>query len=83
MELLARQTGGRYQSISKGENVEAVCAALADDLRSQYILGFPTGGSGEARYRTLKIEIPGRSGTVQHRRGYVGRLPASRPGHRR
>ncbi len=81
LNLLAHLTGGRYYSIEGG--VDAICAAIDDELRSQYVLGFAAGGSGRVSYRKLRVTVPGRKVDVLHRRGYSGRLPfpetASRP----
>lgn len=79
LNLLAHLTGGRYRSIVEKPDVEAACAAIDEELRSQYVLGFATGASGAARYRSLEVKIPSRKVTVLHRRGYVGRLPALAP----
>lgn len=75
LNLLAHLTGGRYYSIES--DPRAVCAAIDAELRSQYVLGFATGGSGHAGYRKLKVTVPGRKVDVLHRRGYSGRLPFS------
>ena len=77
LNLLAHQTGGRYYSI-QGE-ADAVCAAIDEELRSQYVLGFAT-GSGQIGYRSIRVTVPGRKVEVLHRRGYNGRLPAPEAG---
>lgn len=79
LSLLAHLTGGRHHSVT-GDDVEEVCATVVEDLRSQYLLGFATGAAGSKRYRMLEVEVAGSKATVLHRRGYFGRLPASKPG---
>ncbi len=74
LNLLAHLTGGRYYSIR--QDAGAVCAAIDQELRSQYVLGFATSGTGATRYRTLEVRVPGRRVEVLHRHGYTGRLPA-------
>lgn len=77
LNLLAHQTGGRYYSI-QGE-ADAVCEAIDEELRSQYVLGFAT-GTGQIGYRSIRVTVPGRKVEVLHRRGYNGRLPAAEAG---
>ena len=77
LNLLAHLTGGRYHAITDRQEVAAACGAILDDLRSQYILGFSTGAVGGKAYRSLKVDVPGRNVKVLHRRGYIGRLPAT------
>ncbi len=77
LNLLAHLTGGRYYSI--GQDAGEVCAAIDQELRSQYVLGFAASGSGATRYRSLEVRVPGRRVEVLHRRGYSGRPPAPAP----
>ncbi len=78
LNLLAHLTGGRYHSVT-GEDVEEVCATIVQDLRSQYILGFATGGAGPPRYRSIEVKVRGKKRSVLHRQGYTGRSPAAEP----
>ncbi len=75
LNLLAHLTGGRYYSVM--DDADAVCSAIDQELRSQYVLGFATGGTGAIRYRSLAVRVPGRRVEVLHRQGYSGRLPAA------
>jgi VWFA-related protein len=76
LNLLASTTGGRYYSISGQEELQAALAAILDDLRHQYVLGFAT-GEGPARQRDLKVQVDAGDRTVLFRRGYKGPPPAS------
>jgi Ca-activated chloride channel family protein len=75
LNLLAVTTGGRYYSISNQEDLQKALAAILDDLRHQYVLGFPT-GEGPSRQRSLKVEVKAGDRTVLFRRGYKGSPPA-------
>ena len=76
LNLLAHLTGGRYYSIaSQDRDVEAACAAIDDELRSQYVLGFAVGGEAQDAYHSIRVTVPGRKVEVRHRLGYSGRLP--------
>ncbi len=75
LNLLARLTGGRYYSIVERREVAAVCDAIDQELRSQYVLGFAAGAAGSTRFRSLQVTVPGKKVEVLHRHGYSGRLP--------
>lgn len=77
MNLLAHLTGGSYYSAVDETEVEAACAAILNELRSQYILGFSTGGSGESVARSIEVRVKKRSLDVSHRQGYEGQPPLS------
>ena len=78
LNLLAHLTGGRYYSI--GRDAGDACALIDQELRSQYVLGFATGGSGSINYRSIRVTVPGRKVDVSHRLGYSGRLPSAGSG---
>ncbi len=74
LNLLAATSGGRYFSITSTEELNLALAAIRDDLRHQYVLGFAT-GDGADRFRRLEIQVPGKR-AVLFRRGYTGPPPA-------
>jgi Ca-activated chloride channel homolog len=78
LNLLAGVTGGRYYSISQAGDLPKALAAIAQDLRHQYVLGFST-REGERAYRHLTVEVKakglGDRATVVFRRGYIGPPP--------
>jgi Ca-activated chloride channel family protein len=75
LSLLAATSGGRYFSISSTEELNVALAAIREDLRHQYVLGFAT-GDGSDRFRRLEIQVPGKR-AVLFRRGYTGPPPAA------
>ena len=77
LNLLARQTGGRYYSVEGPNEVKEACAEIAEDLRYQYVLGFETTGSGTPGYHKIEVEVKGRKvRQVSSRKGYKGLPPA-------
>jgi Ca-activated chloride channel family protein len=75
MNLLAHLTGGSYYSAVEETEVEAACEAILNELRSQYILGFSTGGSEEPAARSIEVRVKKRNLEVSHRGGYEGQPP--------
>ncbi len=77
LNLLASFTGGRYYALRSSRDLAAVSAAVAEELRYQYVLSFPVTGRGESRYRRIEVDLPGREHLrVLARKGYEGRPPA-------
>lgn len=71
MELLARKTGGRMFEYSKKQPIEKIYAAIQEDLRSQYNLGFSPDKDGlEPGYHKLHLATKQKELTVQAREGY-------------
>lgn len=75
LNLLAATTGGRYYAISHVDDLQKALTAILNDLRHQYVLGFPT-GEGKPRQRDVKVEVKSGDRTVLFRRGYKGPPPA-------
>jgi Ca-activated chloride channel family protein len=73
LNLLAYETGGRYYPLASEEDLRKALAAIAEDLRHEYVLGFST-GEGGSRYREIEVDV-GRNRSVLFRRGYKGPPP--------
>lgn len=77
LNLLASLTGGRYYALTSSRELAATFAAVAEELRYQYVLSFPTAAKGASRPRQIEVELPGRDHLrVLARKGYEGRPPA-------
>jgi VWFA-related protein len=78
LSLLAAVTGGRYYPISSPEDLQTAIAAILDDVRHQYVLGFST-GDGAVQFRQLRVEVNEQvkdQRAIVFRRGYKGTPPA-------
>jgi Ca-activated chloride channel family protein len=75
MNLLAHLTGGRYRSAFDEGEIDQASAAILDELRHQYILGFPSGEGGEVAPRSIEVRVNRKHVEVSHRRSYLGRPP--------
>jgi Ca-activated chloride channel family protein len=75
LHAFAENSGGRAfivaeSWISRGSQIERVLDTVADELRSQYTLGFYPSRPDDGRYHQLRVRT--RSGnTVRARRGYI------------
>ncbi|MFQ5350431.1 MAG: VWA domain-containing protein [Thermoanaerobaculia bacterium] len=74
LRRLAAATGGRYFSIGAAADLAESCRSVIDELRSRYVLGFPTAG-GESRWRRLRVEVKRRGVEIRSRAGYHGPPP--------
>lgn len=75
LNLLASLSGGQYHSATDAGEVLTACRAILEELRHQYVLGFPTTEGGNPRYREIVVEVDGRKRRVSFRRGYHGGPP--------
>ncbi len=76
LRRLAAATGGRYLPIESAGDLAEACHSVIEELRSRYVLGFPTAG-GESRWRKLEVEIKRRGVEIRSRAGYHGPPPAT------
>ena len=72
---LAEHTGGRVYPVDNLNDLESISAALGNDLRSEYLLGYvPSNDSRDGKYRHLTVKLaipPGKPiPSVFYRRGY-------------
>jgi len=68
---ISEETGGRIFEVSKKETVDQIYAQIADELRSQYVLGYtPDKANSSAGYHKLALTTDKKDVTVQTRAGY-------------
>jgi VWFA-related protein len=68
---ISEETGGRIFEVSKKETVDQIYAQIADELRSQYVLGYtPDKANSAAGYHKLALTTDKKDVTVQTRAGY-------------
>lgn len=78
LQALAENSGGRAfllaeSLINRGGQIEKVLDTIADELRSQYTLGFYPSRPDDGRFHQIRVRT--RSGTVRARRGYIATAP--------
>jgi VWFA-related protein len=68
---IATKTGGQMFEVTKKENVEAIYAQIAEELRSQYMLAYtPDKSSGEPGYHRVTVAAKDKDMKVQTREGF-------------
>lgn len=78
LRKLAEETGGGYYLLSGTKDLNATFARIAQELRSQYVLGFaPTVLDGKVHKLVVKIKRPGMK--VRARKTYVAASEPARP----
>ena len=73
LQLIAEQSGGRYQRIPTAEEMPRVVQDLLEELSSRYIVSFTTSGLGVRKWRSLSVTVDGFDAVT--RKGYLGTLP--------
>ena len=72
LERISRETGGRMFEVSKKESVDDIYKQIAEELRSQYSLGYTPdrGGASAAGYHKIQLAARKKDLAVQTREGY-------------
>lgn len=78
LNQLAEISGGRVFAPSASRDLAAVYAAILEELKAQYVLGYVSDNpKTDGRFRRLKVELRGKGLRVRHRQGYV--VPRKQP----
>lgn len=81
--MIAEQTGGRFYSPGRIEELSGVYSQIADDLRIQYQLSYnSTNREYDGRWREIRVQIKNHpKAVVRARKGYYARKqdPMSAP----
>lgn len=71
LKKMTEETGGRVIFVSRGKDLDRAFQEIADELRSQYSLGYtPTNSHHDGTFRKLKIKLARDGMHVQARQGY-------------
>lgn len=76
LELLARASGGRFHRADDLDEAVLVAASIYDQIRHQYVLGFPARADGPQSYHRIEVTVEGHpKAQILHRHGYRGGSP--------
>jgi hypothetical protein len=71
LERVSKETGGRLYEVSKKESVGQIYSSIAEELRTQYSMGYtPDKESAATGYHKLKLEARRKDLVVETRDGY-------------
>jgi VWFA-related protein len=71
LEKMSKETGGRFFEVSKKQTVGEIYDGIAEELRTQYSMGYtPDKGSEASGYHHVVLTVKKKDLTVQTRDGY-------------
>ena len=71
LEQMSRETGGRFFEVSKKMPIDKVYAAIEEDLRNQYSMGYsPEPAESDRSYHHIHLLTKRKELIVQTREGY-------------
>jgi VWFA-related protein len=71
LRAIAEHTGGRVYPVQTLSNLDGVYKQVADDLHSQYSIGYyPSNSAHDGRWRSIRVETRDRNAIVRARSGY-------------
>lgn len=70
LQRISKETGGRYFEISRKDSVEDAYASIADELRTQFVLGYTPPKDQSSGYHTIHLTTKDKDQIVQAREGY-------------
>ena len=71
LQTITARTGGRVYLTNTFDDTRAAFAAIADELRNQYLLGYySTSNRSDGKYHKIKIELARKGFQIRARPGY-------------
>ena len=71
------QSGGRTKVVRGSAELIPALQEIAQELNSQYLIGYSTAHGADARYHSIRVRVPGHDYRIRARRGYVAERPRS------
>jgi VWFA-related protein len=68
---ITNQTGGHTQVVRDTTELAAATGRIAEELNSQYMLGYSSPHPADGRYHSIRVKISGTGFRVRARNGYV------------
>ena len=70
LQRIAQESGGRYFQINKKDTVDDAYASIAEELRTQFVLGYTPPKDQSSGYHSIHLATKNKDQTVQTREGY-------------
>ena len=73
---ITNQTGGHTDVVRDSADLAAATAKIADELNSQYVLGYATPHPADGKYHSIRVRVTLPGYRVRARNGYVAHKPS-------
>ena len=74
---ITNPSGGHTTVVRDTGELAAATARIAEELNSQYVIGYPSPHPGDGRYHSIRLRAGGGAYRVRARNGYVAAAPKS------
>jgi Ca-activated chloride channel homolog len=68
---ITNESGGRTELVQSSAEIAEATARIAEELNSQYLLGFTSAKGADGQYHSLRVRVPQGDYRVRARNGYV------------
>jgi len=68
---ITADSGGRTEVVHTAEELNAATARIAEELNSQYLLGYTSPRGADGQFHSIRVRVPGTEYRVRARTGYV------------
>jgi Ca-activated chloride channel homolog len=75
---ITSQSGGTTQVVHDGEELNAATHAIAEELNSQYLIGYSPKREPDGAYHSIRVRVKGTDYRVRSRNGYIA-TPIKKP----
>jgi len=72
------QSGGLTAVVRDADELEAATARIAEELNSQYVLGYASPRATDGKYHSIRVSVKRPGHRVRARNGYVGGVSATK-----
>ena len=74
---ITTESGGRTEVVSTSDDLAPAAARIAEELNSQYVLGYSSPRGADGQYHSIRVRVTGGEYRVRARHGYVA-VPLSK-----
>jgi Ca-activated chloride channel family protein len=68
---ITAESGGRTEIVQSSAQLNEAAARIADELKTQYVLGYTSSRGADGQFHSLRVRVPGSDDRVRARNGYV------------
>src|SRR5207244_10139483 len=68
---ITAESGGRTEIVRKSSDLEAATARIAEELNSQYVLGYNSSHRADGKFHSLRVRVAGADSRAPSRHRYL------------